>query len=361
MTRVLDVAVHRHMSSTRRLCLCGAAVVALVLGMPLSSVAQFNPDKFIAPTEADGPGALYNLGATIYFSVQNGKFEETRNIISEALATKKRLTDGQWVVARLFDGYAEWLSTEKQWDEQLSMLQKWQAVDPKGPELALVEARYWLSYAWYARGGGFAGTVPERAWALMRERAAKARAVLDESKPYASGNPVWYSLMIAIANLESRPRTELVAIFNEGVDKEPLFEASYVALANAMVPKWGGQLADYHVFVKASVARTKADEGDTMYARLYWVLAGSEANRPFKELGIRWPDMKAGFDDLMTRHPDSQWNLQNYARFACLADDGKTFNSLKTRFDRRKLASMPNIWRGAYTLDYCTEIFSQRI
>ena len=40
--------------------------------------------------------------------------------------------------------------------------------------------------------------------------------------------------------------------------------------------------------------------------------------------------MKQGFEDIMARHPDP-WNLNNYARFACLAHDKQKMAELMPR------------------------------
>ena len=96
-----------------------------------------------------------------------------------------------------------------------------------------------------------------------------------------------------------------------------------------------------------------------MYALLYWALSGGEWDKdPFKDLHIPWKNMKRGFDDLIKRYPDSQWNLHHYAFFSCRANDGKTFNQLRPKLDVQMLHLMPPIWNQAYTLDYCTDRFS---
>ena len=53
--------------------------------------------------------------------------------------------------------------------------------------------------------------------------------------------------------------------------------------------------------------------------------------------------MKAGFDDWVRHYPDSKWNLNNYARFACDAGDKEIFLTL-----RKQLASEKAIDRAAW-------------
>jgi len=132
-------------------------------------------------------------------------------------------------------------------------------------------------------------------------------------------------------------------------------------MATSLMPRWGGKLADYHRFVETAVITTKPIDGNSMYARLYWHLSdnGDCCQDMLLTLGIPWPKMKSGFDDIMQRYPGSQWNRQNYAYFACREGDGKTFLELLPKLDQNVIESY-NVWRGSYTLDYCKAQFTSR-
>lgn len=308
----------------------------------------------LPPEKADGPTAPFLLGLKLGLLLKNYGSENTQAFVDFTARSKERLTSGAWVGSELFSGYMEWLQNDRPWDEQLALLRQWRAADPKSGAAALMEGSYWIAYAWFARGREFASKVPEEAFKTMRERMAKARRVLEEAKPYAASNPAWYVLMLQVALLQSWPMSERIALFDEAVKAEPLYDATYLEMATALTPRWGGSLDDYHRFVRGAVEKTKASYGDLMYARLYWGLIGVEHDKdPFKELKIPWQRMKSGFDDLMKRYPDSQWNLQNYAVFACRAGDGKTFNALLPKLTGKWVGGEP------YTRDYCMSRFGK--
>jgi len=308
--------------------------------------------------QIEGGRAARIVGAQIGLWIQSNDLAKAKEAIDIAVVSKERLKDGKWVLGELFNGYGEWLVTQTSWDEPLAKIREWRIAEPTNADAALIEATYWVTYAWFARGGEFASNVPARAWEIAGDRMAKARAVLEECKSYASDNPVWYSQMLSVALFQSWPRSAQMALFNEAVKAEPYYYATYFIIATSLLPRWGGSLADYHQFVKAAVNKTKPIDCETMYARLYWALSQGEWDKdPFKDLRIPWKSMKAGFDDLMKRYPDSQWNLHHYAFFACRANDGKTFNKLQPNLDVQKIHRMPPIWNQAYTLDYCIERF----
>jgi hypothetical protein len=317
-------------------------------------------DRSIRSTERDGPGAEYSLGSRLYLALSFNQPEYIGRLFLEA-GEQPRLTDGRPTVAAIYDGFADMLSQEKQWDRSLAEIRKWQIREPGNPQAQLTEAAYWIAYGRFARGSDFIYKVPPRALELMHDRMSKAAEVLETIRPSANANPMWYALMLNAAMMDGWPETRRAALFAEAVHADPYFFATYVPMANSLTPRWGGDLRTYHDFVEAAVKRTSAKEGISYYARLYWILAGIEWDRaPFRDLGIPWPKMKSGFDDLMQRYPDSQWNLHHYARFACLADDGKTFNKLRPSLDLNAMNRMPPVWSGAYTLEFCTEQFSKR-
>jgi hypothetical protein len=185
---------------------------------------------------------------------------------------------------------------------------------------------------------------------------SRAREILEGAKDVA--NPHWYSAMLDVAFAQNQPADERLALFQEAVRYEPYYYTHYFRVANRLTPRWGGSLDDFHSFVEASVQRTRERDGSTMYARLYWILASVESDQePFTDLGIPWDKMRQGFDDLMRRYPKSQWNLSNYAYFACRANDAKTFGRIVGGIEK----ATSSAWNGSYTLDYCKELLLKRV
>jgi hypothetical protein len=314
----------------------------------------------LPPEMADGPYANMALGIKLIYFLKDEGFVNAQALIDSTARSKERLPDGTWVGWKLFPGYEEALQQERPWDEQLARLRQWRNEEPESGAAALLEASYWSSYAWFARGTQFSVNVPQQAFKIADERMAKARAVLEEAKPYAASNPAWFAQMLGVALFQGWPRAERIALFDEAVKAEPLYDGTYIRMANGLTPRWGGSVDDYHRFVRAAVEKTKSAYGNIMYARLYWFLSDTEWDKePFTALKIPWQQMKSGFDDLVARYPDSQWNLQHYAYFACRAGDGKTFNALLPTLAVRLPNTMPSPWREPYTRDYCVSRFGK--
>ena len=63
-----------------------------------------------------------------------------------------------------------------------------------------------------------------------------------------------------------------------------------------------------------------------------------------------WSRMKAGFERMIKDYPDP-WNINNYAKFACLAEDWKTVSFLNKQIEQKPLL---DAWsRSQKYYDYC--------
>ena len=76
-----------------------------------------------------------------------------------------------------------------------------------------------------------------------------------------------------------------------------------------------------------------------MYARIYWSASQTQYGRDlFTDSDVIWEKMKKGIDDVLKRYPD-QWNINNFALFACLANDKEKARELFN------LIKQPIIWK----------------
>jgi hypothetical protein len=227
---------------------------------------------------------------------------------------------------------------------------------PKSPIAAAAEAQYWIDYAWDARGTGYSGSVTVDGRKLYNERLAKAEQILIESRPYASSMPFWYEQMVAVQSALGRPSAERDKIFVEGISKFNDYYPTYFVMLNFLLPRWGGSWEAVDDLVSQSVKQTEASQGTAMYARLYWKAAENltEGTKLFGGTRASWPKMKKGLEDLMQRHPASKWNLNNFAKFSCMAGDKKTFLALRKRIARDIVHSA---WPQNLSLDLCERKF----
>jgi hypothetical protein len=264
--------------------------------------------------------------------------------------------DGRPMLTALDVGYGTAYQGQPDWSISLSRVNDLKKKFPGKAFVALAEAEYWVNYAQSARGGGFASSVTPYGWQLFKERLEKAEKVLNDSRSYAAQMPGWYDDMITVQSALDDPAEERDKTFLEGARKFKIYYPIYFTMLNFLTPKWGGSWDAVDKLVEWSVDNTKETEGNSMYARLYWSASVDfpPGSRFFKETHVSWPKMKQGFEDLMARHPKSKWNLNNFARFACLANDQSTFLALRNQMGK---AVMLPAWSSKALLERCETKF----
>jgi hypothetical protein len=142
-----------------------------------------------------------------------------------------------------------------------------------------------------------------------------------EHEEIGISDPRWNNMIVEIANLQEISPTEYAALVIVALDRHPDYYPTYFEIMTHYEPKWGGSAAAIEKFARESVARSRANEGEGMYARIYWYAAQSlYDNDLFRSSSVDWLEMKKGIDDVLKAFPD-QWNINNFAKFACIAKD----------------------------------------
>jgi hypothetical protein len=264
---------------------------------------------------------------------------------------KSRTPSGLWHLTLFYTGIDALAERQKRAapegyiDSAFEMIegttQKWMRKFPDSPAAHIVHAGVLITHGWAHRGGDYASKVKPESWAPFRKYIAMAREHLEKHKEVASRDPRWYEIMLTIARAQSWERDEFEKLLEEAVNREPLHYQTYFMALEYLMPKWHGDLGEIETFAQDATSRTQGQEGQGMYARIYWYASQSQfANNLFEDSQAVWPRMKAGFEDVVARYPDP-WNLNNYARFACLArDKGKT----KELLERTQASIVPEAW-----------------
>ncbi len=243
---------------------------------------------------------------------------------------------------------AHYSKAEALWGAQGAKADAWIAKYPKSAHALVAKAAYLMRRGWFYRGGGYAQTVPPEAWPMFNGNIAKARTLLESTRAVSSASPLWYELMLKIANAQSWPASEHAALVKDFLANGQDYPDSYLAVFVSLQPKWGGSVEAMESFARYAAKRTSPEEGAGLYTRLYWNVYPSFGNDLFTETRADWGTMRQGFQDIVSRYPDS-WNLNAFAMFSCLAKDFKTAASVLKKVGEEV---DQNFWR-AVSLPAC--------
>lgn len=281
------------------------------------------------PTEAvkDEKGS-----SPVQIAFHAGDFEELDKIFDRISSGEERFDDGESYLMTYLTTLDRLYKSWQRWDEHLDKIKRWQSERPASTAAKFAEARYWHTYAWVARGDGYASQVSKESWKLFHDNLAKATAVLDELKPLAKQIPGWYTQKIQLA-IDSGDPELARAMFDEGIAQHRQFYALYLVMARPYQAKWGGSDEQLEQFADEAVALSKGFEGRGLYSRIFWTMDVMHG-MPFiseKNPVPNWKKLNAGFADLIKLYPKSDNILNQYTSVACRSDDSKLYRKLRTK------------------------------
>lgn len=246
---------------------------------------------------------------------------------------KDRFPDGRWKLSQYEEGLSGNFSAWNRWANDLEVIKSWQKSSPGSAAAIFAEAVYWHTYAWKARGTGYASTVAKEGWELFRERLSKADAALASIPVTAAECPAPSALRLSVLTELGADEEQLASVYEAAVHKHPEYHGIYFAMARHYQPKWGGNTLQYESFANRVAEQTKGFEGMGMYARIYWLVDDNHGipftNAP--QQAPSWKKLKAGYEDLMRLYPSSIHNLGKFAGVACRSTDGELYRKLRTK------------------------------
>ena len=188
----------------------------------------------------------------------------------------------------------------------------------------------------------------EDAAARMYDDAWRA---LEECRTVGELEPEWYVIATRLLALQGRSEAADKALVFEGISRYPnYYELYFAGLEYVWYDSWGdkGRLEEFAQF---AVRNTVADEGTSLYARLYWYASQIEGGlKIFFDRWPNWPTMKVAIHDVIARYPDN-WNVNNFARFACAAGDSGEAKSLIDQMEWPII----DIWKDPDILRACSK------
>jgi hypothetical protein len=242
--------------------------------------------------------------------------------------------------------------TNQAWEADRAALDQWRKHAPASLAGALLEAIYWRAYASQLRLGAV-GHIPQQAMEFYQAQLARGMSRLQQVRAQANTCPLWHSLNISLQLEGAASRRRAARAYLDAVQVFPHDTQIHFAMASAYSPRRGGSAVQFDQFARRAVFLTREAEGGAMYARLYWredgngqaaIQFGKQAGQP------EWQLVKAGFEDLLQRHPQDVRGRNKFASFACRANDRETYLKLRHELGER---IVPDLWPDVADVDAC--------
>ncbi len=164
-----------------------------------------------------------------------------------------------------------------------------------------------------------------------------ALGVMEKNKPLLATDPAYYYYMMKLAREMNWEKSRFMPLLDAAIASHPYYFSNYFAASDYFIG-----FPDRAASIEALAARaadvTSVRFGDSLYARVYWNVSQMMPNAQFLSDPRIWPRMKSGLQRVVSDHPDI-WNVNAFARFACLAGDKETARPLMARIEGQASAS----------------------
>jgi hypothetical protein len=320
-------------------------IVIGLLAVTFDATAQDTLQSLLNRPEAYQRKSLSDTAGRLFW---NEEFERLEAMFAQVRDQDWRTASGVPMLSYLYKGIEELkrhygLRSEQDWNDVEARASRWLELMPASVSAQLAYATVLRQRAWYYRGGGYAYKVSRRQFARFHRQVEVAKRYLLERPLLAAADPHWYVLMLYLIKEQSRPDGRLFGLLlDQAITSHPRYYDIYFAGVAYFMPKWHGSAAHVEAFAREVLDKAPPEHGHVLYTRIYWSVSGSqyEDGSLFLASAARWNLMRAGFEQIIAEYP-SAWNLNHFAKFACLAEDRPTAQRL---FDRIGNNVVPTAW-----------------
>jgi hypothetical protein len=272
----------------------------------------------------------------VFRMLRQERFDELEKVTGDLRSEKLEFYSGRSKIAQFYDllEISRNLDDDS-WSNHIARFERWSKAYPDSPTPLVALGDIYISFAWKARGGGYANSVTEEGWRLFKERLTRAREVLDEAAQKSVQDPEAYRARIVVAMGLDESKPKMNSFFKKGVAAEPNYLPLYEAKAYYLLPRWNGAPGDWEEFAREAADARGGEEGDMLYMIIARSQAWSEGDHLFRTTSLSYARMKRGFEACVRRNPDYLWDVNSYCYFACIANDRSQAKELFKKIDGR--------------------------
>lgn len=314
----------------------------------------------LLPAQAADVQLQEEMAADLTAALQRSDFDAIESRYAKAVKEQARFPSGVFVANRMLrnllpragapaPGAVVDRGRDDFWVPIEEKTLRWSAQFPDSalPAIALSEA--YMSHGFAHRGNGYGGTVSPQDWQKFGQCMDKSYEALMSRKSVGERDPNWWWMLLIVAKLQSWPRERFLPVAQQAIDAFPKNYDIYFAISESMLPQWGGSVEALAEFADHAAEHTAKTDGDALYARIFWNLRSQLPDGFITLPVVRWEKIRSGYDDMVRQYPDP-WNLNSFARMACLAGDKATAKRVLSRI---KDAVEPTGWSSRAEFNRC--------
>jgi len=240
--------------------------------------------------------------------------------------SKDRLPGGYWKLRVLYqsiEGVVDREPFDDAWQEHFARVETWMKEHPDAAMPRIILADLWRSYAWKARGTGYANTVKPENWKIFDERLEKTTEILGEAADLEEKSPEWYLTALLAARGHGEDREAYEKLFEQSILIEPTYYYLYQAKAGHLLPQWYGERGEWERFAENASNNVGSEQGDII---LFTVYTNQMSNGNLDFMNTRQaiaPRLLAGFRAIDKLYGSSPQRLNEACLISFFAGDNE--------------------------------------
>jgi tetratricopeptide (TPR) repeat protein len=183
-----------------------------------------------------------------------------------------------------------------------------------------------ISYAWEARGSGFANTITEEGHRIFKMRLSTAKEYLEKAYSLDPSDPVVPAELITVAMGMGLGRNEVEKQFQRAIIADSTDHQAYFSKLLYLMPKWFGSKEEMFSFARESVRKAPPKTRIPLVLPVaHWEMyqRSGENSSYFRNPNI-WKEMKEVYQTVTKSFPEEKTTRNWFARTAYLAGDYDT-------------------------------------
>ena len=266
-------------------------------------------------------------------------------VAAELRNSKESLDGGTWFLTHFYRNAAYVTDDEPAASEAMEFYESWAKKSPQSITAQVCLSDALVSYAWNARGGGYANTVTSEGWRVMGERLDRAWQILENAGKLDEQCPGWFEVAQRVALGQSWERADYFEMVDEAIRREPTYGAYYTKACYWLLPRWHGEPGDFEKWIAVQADSYPENLRDRQYARLVWMadLMPVKGELFFRRGRLDWPRAKRGFEQWLAEDPHNLNIRFEYTGLALLANDRET---AREQFEITGGIYYPGMWKN---------------
>ncbi len=257
---------------------------------------------------------------------------------------------GSWKLDYYYRGLSKALGdvNHESYKSYMQILKRWGKAYPKSVTQRIVLANLYSDYGWFHRGSGYSETVTDDGAKKLKKYLSLSQKVLKKVSKSEIKDPYVYTTWVLVGMGLSLSKEELYDIVEQGNKVEPTFYATYLWMAEAMLPRWGAAFNDIYEYVDWLDDRIPSEQKDEIYTRVMIKVFAVVGGRVYKDVyEFPWERTKNGFLQLRKKYPQGFWILNQFALFSCILKDDDVGYGLINEIGDLWNQDSVDVWRSA--------------